>query len=57
MPTFTSSDSEKTHSPKPAGLWRSIVAVLAGLAATAVTSVVIDSVLAATGVYPPMGES
>lgn len=57
MSTSISSDSEKTLSPKPASLWRSIVAVLAGLATTAVTSVVIDSVLAATGVYPPMGES
>lgn len=57
MSTSPSSDTEKTHATKPASLWRSTVAVLAGLATAAVTSVVIDSVLAAAGVYPPRGES
>ena len=41
---------------KPASLWRSIVAVLAGLLTNVITAVVTDTVLAATGVYPRMGE-
>jgi len=41
--------------PKPS-LWRSTVAVLAGLATNVATAVGTDTVLAATGVYPPRGE-
>ncbi len=36
--------------------WRSIVAVVTGLLITALTTVVIDTILAATGIFPPGSE-
>lgn len=45
------------NATKSVSLWRSILAVLAGVLINLITTVVIDSTLSAMGIYPPRGGS